>query len=70
MIKPGRSILPIEFMMGATLDQYSFAALRSVLSDLDLPRGWLVYGGRDRRSVGKIDVIPFADVLADRVELF
>jgi predicted AAA+ superfamily ATPase len=70
LIKSGKSILPIEFKMGATLDQYSFAALRTVLDDLDLPRAWLVYGGRERRSVGKIEVIPWADVLADRVQIF
>lgn len=60
LIVSGRTVLPIEIKLGATVDQYAVAGLRQCMKDLSLERGWVVCSAREPRSLGRgIEVVPW-----------
>jgi predicted AAA+ superfamily ATPase len=70
LLVAGRRMLPVEIKLGATVDQYSLAGLRQCMKDLSLKRGWVVCRATERRTLGRgIEVVPWTDVAAGRVEL-
>jgi predicted AAA+ superfamily ATPase len=64
VIKTGRRLIPIEIKLGAAVDARNISGLRQLMKDLGLPRGWVVSTARERRQIGTIEVVPWADVLA------
>ncbi|MBI3818271.1 MAG: ATP-binding protein [Planctomycetes bacterium] len=63
----GRKLFPIEVKLSATLDGHAFAGIRSCMKDLGLESGWIVYGGKERRQAGDVELVPWADVAAGKV---
>ncbi len=71
LIVAGRKILPVEIKLGASVDQYALAGLRQCMKDLGLRRGWVVSTARERRRLfAGIEVIPWADIVGGRIDLF
>ncbi len=65
LLANGRRILPIEIKLGATIGGRDLAGLRQCMKDLNLRRGWVVYGGREPRQLGGgIELIPWKNVAA------
>jgi predicted AAA+ superfamily ATPase len=66
LIVAGRHITPIEVKLGSVVDARTLAGLRQCMSDLSLPRGIVIYGGEERRSIsGAIDLVPWQAVVED-----
>lgn len=71
LLTAGRRILPVEIKLGSSPDQYALAGLRQCMKDLGLRRGWVVCTARERRHLfAGIEVVPWADIVGNRVELF
>jgi uncharacterized protein len=71
LIVEGRRILPIEIKLGAAVDHYSVAGLRQCMQDLGLRRGWVVTTAKERRRLSaQIEVVPWAEIAAGRIEIF
>lgn len=71
LIVEGRRILPVEIKLGAAVDQYALAGLRQCMVDLGLSRGWVVTTSAERRRLSSgIEIVPWAEVVAGKVELF
>jgi hypothetical protein len=71
LIVEGRRILPIEIKLGAAVDHHSIAGLRHCMKDLELRRGWVVTTARERRRLSaEIEVVPWAELSAGRIDLF
>lgn len=71
LIVDGRRILPIEIKLGAAVNQYAVAGLRQCMKDLGLRRGWVVTSGTERRRLSpEIEIIPWLDIAAGRIDLF
>jgi hypothetical protein len=71
LIIEGKRILPVEIKLGAAVDHYAVAGLRQCMKDLGLSRGWVITTARERRRLSAgIEIIPWADVSAGRIELF
>ncbi|MBN1422576.1 MAG: DUF4143 domain-containing protein [Planctomycetes bacterium] len=63
LIGNGRKLFPIEIKLGASVDSRAVAGLRQCMKDLGLEKGWVVYTGKERRSIGKgIEVIPWDEI--------
>jgi len=66
----GRRAAPIEIKLGAAVSPRSLAGLRQCMSDLGLKRGFVVYTGDERRSVGtSIELIPWRAILEGKLDL-
>jgi predicted AAA+ superfamily ATPase len=66
----GRRITPIEVKLGPVVDARALAGLRQCMADLGLTRGYVVYGGDERRTIGgTIDVLPWRGLVEGRVTL-
>jgi predicted AAA+ superfamily ATPase len=64
LIVAGRHITPIEIKAGSVVDARALAGLRQCMSDLSLPRGVVISGGDERRSIGgAIDLVPWQAVV-------
>jgi predicted AAA+ superfamily ATPase len=69
LIVEGRRILPIEIKLGAAVDPYAVRGLRQCMQDLGLRRGWVIATTRERRRLTpEIDIIPWSEVVAGRIE--
>jgi uncharacterized protein len=69
LIKSGRSLLPVEIKLGAAVDQYSLAGLRSCMKDLSLTRGWVVSTATERRLIGNgIEVVPWTAIVNGEID--
>ncbi len=70
LLGTGKRMLPVEIKCGSASDPRSFASLKSCMQDLELKRGWIVAAAGERRDLGGgIEVIPWSDLAAGRVEL-
>ncbi len=71
LVVHGRRIIPIEIKLGSAFSRGDLAGMRSCLADLGLRRGFIVTGSGERRSASpEIEIVPFADVVAGRIDLF
>ena len=71
LIVEGLRILPVEIKLGAAIDHHSIAGLRQCMKDLGLRRGWVVTTAKERRRLSSgIEIIPWAELAAGRIELF
>jgi len=71
LIVEGQRILPVEIKLGAAVDHYALAGLRQCMADLGLSRGWVVTTSEERRRLSSgIEIVPWAEVVAGRAELF
>ena len=71
LIVEGRRILPVEIKLGAAVDPRSVAGLRNCMQDLGLRRGWVISTSRERRRLSpQVEIVPWSEVAAGRVELF
>ena len=69
LLVDGQRIIPIEIKLGVAFDPRSIAGLRQCMADLDLKQGYVVTTGNERRALGRgIDVVPWDDVLRDKLE--
>lgn len=67
LIQDGRRMVPIEIKLGSEVNARMVAGLRQCMSDLGLKHGWVVYGGKERRDLGKdVHIVPWAEVAAGR----
>jgi predicted AAA+ superfamily ATPase len=63
LIVQGGVVVPIEIKLGASVDRHAVVGLRQCMSDLGARRGFVVYGGTERTSLGKdIELVPFAQL--------
>lgn len=70
LVVDGARVLPIEIKLGSAVTHYDVAGLRQCMIDLSLDRGWVVYGGKERRAMGHgIELVPWADVARGAVDL-
>jgi predicted AAA+ superfamily ATPase len=70
LLVDGRRILPIEIKLGAAVDHYALAGLRSCMKDLGLKRGWVVCTApAPARVGGGIEVVPWRDLVEGKVDL-
>ena len=66
----GRRAAPIEIKLGAAVSPRSLAGLRQCMSDLGLKRGFVVYTGDERRSIGSsIELIPWRAICQGELDL-
>ena len=65
----GRRIVPIEIKLGAAVDRRSLVGLQQCLRDLGLKRGFVITSGEERRAVGPIEVLPWAEVARGHIDL-
>ncbi len=71
LLVEGRKHLPIEIKLGASVDPRSLAGLRQCMSDLGVKRAWVVTSGREaRRLGGGIELVPWQEVSAGRIDFF
>jgi uncharacterized protein len=71
LIVEGLRILPVEIKLGAALNHHSIAGLRQCMKDLGLRRGWVVTTAEERRRLSAgIEIIPWTELAAGRIELF
>ncbi len=69
IVKVGTTLLPIEIKLGQQVGPYDIAGLRSCMKDLELERGWIVYGGTERFELGAgIEIVPWAEVARGAVD--
>ncbi len=69
LVKDGLRIHAIEIKLGSTVDARGLAGLRQCMVDLGLDRGWIVYGGRERRRLSHgIEVVPWADIASGKFD--
>ncbi len=67
LIQDGRRIVPIEVKLSGTVEPRAIQRLRRCVQDLGLRRGWVVHGGKERRSVAAdVELVPWSDVVARR----
>jgi predicted AAA+ superfamily ATPase len=65
LVQDGRRLVPIEIKLGSTVDPRALAGLRQCMKDLGLKRGWVVYGGNERRELGSgVVLVPWREVVA------
>jgi hypothetical protein len=65
----GRRIAPIEVKLGAAVGPKDLVALRQCMADLGLRRGFVVYTGEARRTIGPaIELLPWAALAAGEVD--
>jgi uncharacterized protein len=65
LISIGQQLWPFEIKVGATVDARDLAGLRGCMSDLGLERGFVVYTGRERRTIGRgIELLPWHDIVS------
>ena len=65
LIQDGRRLLPIEIKLGSAVDPRALTGLRQCMKDLGLKRGWVVYGGDERRELGSgVVLVPWREVVA------
>jgi predicted AAA+ superfamily ATPase len=70
LIVAGRRILPVEIKLGMAIGPREVAGLRQCMKDLNLKRGIIVSGKGERRRLSpSIEIVPWSDVAAGRVEL-
>ncbi|HEX7670410.1 MAG TPA: ATP-binding protein [Polyangiaceae bacterium] len=69
LVIDGNRITPIEIKLGAAVESRALTGLRSCMQDLGLDQGWVVTSGTEPRELpGGIRVVPWADVVARRVD--
>jgi hypothetical protein len=70
LVVTGRKILPIEIKLGAAVGPQDVNGLRQCIQDLGLRRGLVVSTAAERRRLNpSIEVVPWADVVAGRLDL-
>lgn len=70
LLKGERGLVPIEIRLGQQVDSRDIRGLRGCMEDLRLERGFVIYGGNDRFSLGGgVEVVPWVEVAADRIDL-
>ena len=63
-------ILPVEVKLGAAVAARDVAGLRSCMTDLNLSRGVVVYGGDEPRTMGGgITLVPWTAISRREFEL-
>lgn len=66
----GRHVTPYEIKAGSTVEPRSLAGLRQCMADLGLKRGYVVYGGRERRAIGdSIELLPWPAIARGEIEI-
>ncbi|MFI5402119.1 MAG: ATP-binding protein [Planctomycetota bacterium] len=66
----GRRIVPVEIKLGAAVEPRSIIGLKHCMADLGLKRGFVVYGGEERRAATRsIELIPWAEIAGGRLDL-
>jgi predicted AAA+ superfamily ATPase len=66
----GRRITPFEVKLGSAVDARALAGLRQCMSDLGLKRGFVIYGGDERRSIGgSIELLPWQAIARRELDL-
>ncbi len=66
----GRRIAPIEIKLGATVEPRALTSLRQCMADLNLRRGFVVYTGEERRSIGNsIELLPWNEIRSGNIDL-
>lgn len=66
----GRRIAPIEIKLGSTIEPRTLLGIRQCMADLDLKRGFVVYTGEERRSIGSsIELLPWEAIVAGDLDL-
>jgi len=69
LLVDGRRILPIEIKLGAAVDHYALAGLRSCMKDLGLKRGWVVCTAPQPVAAGRgIEIVPWRDLVEGKVD--
>lgn len=69
ILKAGRTLVPIEIKLGQHVGQYDIVGLRNCMKDLELDRGWIVYGGTERFDLGDgVSVVPWSQVASGEVD--
>ena len=70
LIVAGRRILPVEIKLGTAVGPREVAGLRQCMKDLSLKRGLIVAPTPERRRLSpSVEIVPWAEVVAGRVEL-
>jgi predicted AAA+ superfamily ATPase len=70
LLAHGRRLVPVEIKLGAAVDSRALAGLRQCMSDLSLKRGFVVYTGEERRSLGRsIELLPWGAIASGHVDL-
>jgi predicted AAA+ superfamily ATPase len=70
LVAMGREVLPFEIKLGATVDARELAGLRNCMDDLGLRRGWVIYTGKERRSIGRgIELLPWTAITSGKFVL-
>lgn len=63
LIVHGRRIVPVEIKLAAAVGPRDLVGLRQCMKDLDLHRGFVVYGGHEPRAAGGgVELLPWASV--------
>jgi hypothetical protein len=63
-------VAPVEVKLAAAVEPRGLAGLRQCMADLSLERGFVVYTGRERRSIGRqIELLPWEQVAQGDVDL-
>jgi hypothetical protein len=66
----GRRVVPVEIKVGAAVGPRDLFGLRRCMADLDLRRGYVVYGGDERRRLdGGIELLPWPAVASGAMAL-
>jgi hypothetical protein len=66
----GRRVVPIEVKLGAAVGPRDLLGLRLCMADLGLRRGFVVYGGDERRRLGSgIELLPWRTVAEGDLDL-
>lgn len=66
----GRQVTPYEIKVGSTVEPRSLAGLRQCMADLGLKRGYVVYGGQERRAIGgSIELLPWPAIARGEIEI-
>jgi predicted AAA+ superfamily ATPase len=65
----GRRMVPVEVKLGAAVEPRALAGLRSCMQDLGLKRGVVITTGQEPRKLGAIEIIPWDELAAGRIDL-
>lgn len=70
LIKAGRRIVPIEIKLGSAVGLHDVSGLQACMRDLGLKKGFVICTAPDRRALNSaIEIVPWADVVAGRLDL-
>lgn len=64
-----RGIVALEVKRSEKVSRSDFRGLKAFLSDYPMAKGILVYGGKQKKHEGKIEIIPMEDALKNLPEL-